>query len=115
MLWCILLLCSEKSLEEFAAAVLDGTAEAEYKSAPIPDEATDGGVTIIVGKNFESIVKDADKDVLLEVGSQALQRLSKRNKFVAVHIMFRVCHCQQRSAAATIQHAGLPGRAGQDT
>jgi hypothetical protein len=27
----------------------------------------DGGVSIIVGKNFDSIVKDADKDVLLEV------------------------------------------------
>jgi hypothetical protein len=62
--------CSEKSLEEFAASVLDGTAEAEYKSAPIPDEPTDGGVSIIVGKNFDSIVKDADKDVLLEVSGE---------------------------------------------
>jgi hypothetical protein len=61
------LLCSDKSLEEFAASVLDGTAEAEFKSAPIPDEPTDGGVSIIVGKNFDAIVKDADKDVLLEV------------------------------------------------
>ncbi|WIA44475.1 hypothetical protein OEZ86_007219 [Tetradesmus obliquus] len=58
---------SEKALGEFAASVLDGTAEAEYKSAPIPDEPTDGGVSIIVGKNFDSIVKDEEKDVLLEV------------------------------------------------
>jgi hypothetical protein len=67
-------MCSEKSLEEFAASVLDGTAEAEYKSAPIPDEPTDGGVSIIVGKNFDSIVKDADKDVLLEVRHCAVRR-----------------------------------------
>jgi hypothetical protein len=65
--------CSEKSLEEFAAAVIDGTAEAEYKSAPIPDEPTDGGVSVIVGKNFDSIVKDAEKDVLLEVRTMILR------------------------------------------
>lgn len=64
------LCCSEKTLGDFASSVLDGTAEAEYKSAPIPDEPTDGGVTIIVGKNFESIVKDEEKDVLLEVSLQ---------------------------------------------
>lgn len=60
--------CSEKTLKAFAASVVDGSAEPEYKSAPIPEEPTDGGVTVIVGKNFDSIVKDAEKDVLLEVG-----------------------------------------------
>lgn len=59
--------CSEKNIKAFADAVIDNTAEPEYKSAPIPEEPTDGGVTIIVGKNFDSIVKDAEKDVLLEV------------------------------------------------
>lgn len=42
--------------------------EPEYKSAPIPDEPTDGSVTVVVGKNFDKIVKDKTKDVLLEVG-----------------------------------------------
>lgn len=65
-------ICSEKALKAFAESVLDGTAEPEFKSAPIPDEPTDGGVTVVVGKNFDSIVKDADKDVLLEVGTTAL-------------------------------------------
>jgi hypothetical protein len=67
LLRCCCCYCSEKTLGEFASSVLDGTAEAEYKSAPIPDEPTDGGVHVIVGKNFDSIVKDAEKDVLLEV------------------------------------------------
>lgn len=58
---------NEKNLKAFAEAVLDGTAEPEYKSAPIPEEPTDGGVTIVVGKNFDSIVNDKEKDVLLEV------------------------------------------------
>jgi hypothetical protein len=39
----------------------------EYKSAAIPDEPTDGGVTVVVGKNFDEIVKNAEKDVILEV------------------------------------------------
>lgn len=43
--------------------------EPEYKSAPIPDDPTDGGVTVVVGKNFDSIVKDKTKDVLLEVST----------------------------------------------
>lgn len=60
-------MCSEKNIKAFADAVLDGSAEPEYKSAPIPEEPTDGGVTIVVGKNFDEIVKNKDKDVLLEV------------------------------------------------
>jgi protein disulfide-isomerase A1 len=56
-----------KSVKQFATDLLAGKLQAEYKSAPIPDEPTDGGVSIIVGKNFDAIVKDEDKDVLLEV------------------------------------------------
>jgi protein disulfide-isomerase A1 len=58
---------SEKSIAKFAKGLLDGSVQPEYKSAPIPDEPTDGGVTIVVGKNFDEIVKDKTKDVLLEV------------------------------------------------
>jgi len=45
--------------------VIDGTAEPRYKSEEIP-ENNDGPVTVLVGKNFESIVKDSGKDVLVE-------------------------------------------------
>lgn len=58
---------SDKVVAKFAAGVLDGSVAPEYKSAPIPDEPTDGGVAIVVGKSFEDIVKDQEKDVLLEV------------------------------------------------
>lgn len=58
---------SEKAITKFAAGLLDGSVQPEYKSAPIPDEPTDGGVTVVVGKNFDEIVKDKTKDVLLEV------------------------------------------------
>jgi hypothetical protein len=61
--------CSEKSITKFATGLVDGSVEPEYKSAPIPDEPTDGGVTVVVGKNFDSIVKDKTKDVLLEVST----------------------------------------------
>jgi len=56
-----------EALEAFAQSVIDGTAVADYKSAPIPEDNKDGEVTIVVGKSFDSIVKDAKKDVLLEV------------------------------------------------
>lgn len=56
-----------ETLTAFAQSLIDGTAQATYKSAAIPDEPTDEGVSIIVGKNFDSIVMDPTKDVLLEV------------------------------------------------
>lgn len=62
--------CSEKSIAKFAKGLLDGSVQPEYKSAPIPDEPTDGGVTVVVGKNFDEIVRDKTKDVLLEVRLQ---------------------------------------------
>ena len=58
---------SIETLTTFAQSLLDGTAQATFKSAAIPDEPTDEGVAIIVGKNFDSIVMDPTKDVLLEV------------------------------------------------
>lgn len=38
------------AMEEFANAVLDGTAQPDYKSAPIPEDNKDADVTIVVGK-----------------------------------------------------------------
>ncbi|GAX73180.1 hypothetical protein CEUSTIGMA_g633.t1 [Chlamydomonas eustigma] len=58
---------TEAALSAFANSVLDDTAKADYKSAPIPEEPEDGGVTVVVGKNFDDIVMDPSKDVLLEV------------------------------------------------
>lgn len=58
---------SVETLSTFCESLIDGTAAATFKSAAIPDEPTDDGVAIIVGKNFDSVVMDPTKDVLLEV------------------------------------------------
>lgn len=58
---------SAAELEEFALAVVDGTAPKTFKSAKEPKSPTDKGVTVIVGNTVDSIVKDPTKDVLLEV------------------------------------------------
>ncbi|KAG1671463.1 hypothetical protein FOA52_003121 [Chlamydomonas sp. UWO 241] len=55
------------ALSKFAESLIDGTAEPSFKSADIPAEPLDEGVTVVVGKNFNSVVLAADKDVLLEV------------------------------------------------
>lgn len=55
------------NLEAFALAVVDGTAPRRTKSAAVPAEPTENGVTIVVGSTFDAIVKDPTKDVLLEV------------------------------------------------
>lgn len=56
-----------KSLIAFAKAVVDGTADRMTKSAEIPAEPYEDNVRVVVGKNFEEIVMDPTKDVLLEV------------------------------------------------
>jgi protein disulfide-isomerase A1 len=56
-----------ESLASFARSILDGTAQVATKSAPIPTEPKEEGVTVVVGKNFDEIVMDNSKDVLLEV------------------------------------------------
>ena len=50
-----------ETLTAFAQSIIDGTAEATFKSAAIPDEPTDEGVAIVVGKNFDSVVMDPTK------------------------------------------------------
>jgi protein disulfide-isomerase A1 len=47
-------------------AFLSGDLKPTYKSEPVP-ENNDGPVTVIVGKNFDDIVMDESKDVLLEI------------------------------------------------
>jgi protein disulfide-isomerase A1 len=54
---------------ESAAAFIESAIKGEYKgfkkSQPIP-ESNDGPVTVLVGKTFEQIVNDAEKDVFVE-------------------------------------------------
>jgi protein disulfide-isomerase A1 len=56
---------SEDALTKFAQGWVDGTVEAHIKSEDIP-VPNDGPVTTIVGKNFDAIVMDETKDVLVE-------------------------------------------------
>lgn len=54
-------------LAKFGEGVVDGTAPKFFKSAKVPEEPLDDGVSVIVGDTVESIVMDPTKDVLLEV------------------------------------------------
>eukprot|EP00798_Chlamydomonas_sp_ICE-L_P013196 gene13196-19030_t len=58
---------TEDAIKEFAKSVADGTAVADFKSAAIPEDPLEDGVSVVVGKSFENIVLDRTKDVLLEV------------------------------------------------
>ncbi|URE34173.1 Thioredoxin [Musa troglodytarum] len=54
------------NVKSFAEGFLDDKLKPFYKSDPIP-ETNDGDVKIVVGKNFDEIVLDESKDVLLEI------------------------------------------------
>ncbi|XP_020095379.1 protein disulfide isomerase-like 1-4 [Ananas comosus] len=54
------------SIKKFAEGFLEDKLKPFYKSDPIP-ETNDGDVKIVVGNNFDEIVLDESKDVLLEI------------------------------------------------
>lgn len=56
---------SVENLSAFAHDLDEGALEPYVKSEPIP-EKNDGPVVVAVGKNFEEVVTNADKDVLIE-------------------------------------------------
>lgn len=52
------------TFEKFVRDVLDGAVEPHIKSEPLPDN--DGPLKTAVGKNFEEVVNDPERDVLIE-------------------------------------------------
>jgi protein disulfide isomerase family A protein 3 len=56
---------SVENLESFLKAYEAGTLEPYLKSEPVPD-SNDGPVKVAVAKNFQSLVTDSAKDVLIE-------------------------------------------------
>lgn len=59
----------EKEIIKFATDVKEGNVEPHYKSADVPtgDQAFSEGLWMVVGKNFNSVVRDPTKDVLLNI------------------------------------------------
>ncbi|KAI1906129.1 protein disulfide-isomerase precursor [Ophidiomyces ophidiicola] len=55
----------EKDISKFVQDVLDGKIEPSIKSEPIP-ESQEGPVSVVVARSYDEIVKNTDKDVLLE-------------------------------------------------
>jgi protein disulfide isomerase family A protein 3 len=55
---------SYEALEEFARQVVSGKLEPYLKSQEVPEQT--GDVKVVVGKNFDEIVNDNSKDVLIE-------------------------------------------------
>lgn len=56
---------AEKAISQFVGDFVAGKVEPSVKSEPVP-EKQDGPVTIVVAKNYQDVVIDSDKDVLLE-------------------------------------------------
>jgi len=55
-----------ESIGKFVADFKAGSLQPHLKSEAVPDPATTDGVTVLVGKTFDEIVKDASKDVLVK-------------------------------------------------
>ena len=56
---------TEKDIGKFVADYLDGKIEPSVKSEPVP-EKQEGPVTVVVAHNYNDVVLNNDKDVLVE-------------------------------------------------
>ncbi|KAJ2878553.1 protein disulfide-isomerase precursor [Coemansia asiatica] len=56
---------TEQDIEDFVKDFIDNKIEPSYKSEPVP-ESNDGDVFVMVSKQFNEVVFDKSKDVLLE-------------------------------------------------
>jgi len=56
---------TEKEVGDFVQDFVDGKVKPSIKSEPIP-EKQDGPVKVVVAHNYEDVVMEADKDVLVE-------------------------------------------------
>jgi len=57
---------SQEALKKFLADVLAKKAKPHYKSASLPAQAVEEGVTVLTGDTFEKVVMDSKKDVFVE-------------------------------------------------
>ena len=55
-----------ESIKNFAVDWKNGKLSAYFKSEPVPKQDYEGNVRVLVGKNFEEVVYDQSKDVLVE-------------------------------------------------
>jgi len=54
------------NVAKFVSDFKAGSLKPHLKSEPIPEPATTDGLTVLVGKSWEDVVKDASKDVLVK-------------------------------------------------
>ena len=57
---------TKANLKQFITDWKEGNLDPKVKSSAIPSEPFEGNMRIIVGDNFEQLVKDPKKDVLVE-------------------------------------------------
>ena len=57
---------STDSVRAFVSDFKDGKLKPHLKSEPVPEPATTEGLTVLVGNNWDEIVNDASKDVLVK-------------------------------------------------
>ena len=70
--------------------MVEGTLEPSLRSEEAPANDLDGGIRVVVGKTFDRLVKDPEKDVLLEVrtqgtGARALSAMGGGQDRLGVH------------------------------
>lgn len=102
-----LIYCRMENFETFLTQLSNGELEPYIKSEPIP--AQDGPVAVAVAKNFEELVTNSEKDVLIEfyapwcghckklaptydeLGEKVRYGYWSGNIFFFVHLLFLFC------------------------
>ncbi|CAH9066310.1 unnamed protein product [Cuscuta epithymum] len=76
-----------RSIEDFCSGILDGTVLPYYKSQPVPDNK-DANILVVVGKTFDDMIFNIQKNILLEVHTPwcvSCDKTSKQMEKLAKH------------------------------
>ncbi len=79
---------TESGIQTFAKAAIGGKVAPYIRSQPVPSSGLNGPLVELVGSNFESVVKDSDKDVLVQFYSPQCGHCRK-----LVPVYKQVCVC----------------------
>jgi len=104
---------SDDSLATFCQGILADTYPRFYKSAPLPEKAEENHITNVVGRNFDEVVLDTKKDVLLMVyitRSDKSKHLAVVWKKMARHMRQVDSFVAARFEATDNEHASITGK-----